>query len=563
MKNKSLILLLSVVLVSLFFMEIVSGDIFMGTCEGYVHNAAGSRLSNANVSITVTGCTSQNCNGTVLTDSNGYYVKANLNLLPSGWVSVTATKDNAYGTGTGQADSYQAAYVNITTCEAPYKPLITPIATTHNNSLFTFIWTSGTDPNGYSTYDIFLFDGTTYNASTSPQTKTNLNFTTYSWGVKTCNSVGGGCCSSYNSSSFLVNNSAPPIPVLVDQANTNNNTVTLNWTSGGADADGDSTYFNFKMDTELRSNVTSPQTVSNLSYGSHTWRVQECDSWECSSWASDSFSVTNNAPHAPNLTAQADTSSSSVSLSWVSVSLDEDGDPCHDEYVFNDVIDANAASPQAETLNATVAATYNWAVRTCDDNGACSAWQNDSFIYCYCTSSGGTGGSCSGGGGGGGGSYCAQAPLPAGYELFVVITVPENLYPGDKFDINFDFRYYAMISDLVINITSPQGITVDDLKFGLLVPNKDINVKLNGKIDDKVNPGEYDLYLTAYDADKAIVTKKLTIKVSKISTAMQVMRPFVQSTSCCVYLLYIIIFILLVILYFSARYLIKKLKKHR
>lgn len=563
MKNKKIVLALLFAFLFVLIIDFTSSDIYMGTCEGYIHKADGSRLSGANVSVSVTGCTSQNCNGTALTDANGYYVKANLNLPPNGYVSVTATKDNAYGSATGQADSYQAAYVNITTCEAPYKPTITPIATTHDNSLFTFIWTSGTDPNGYSTYDVFLFDGTTYNASTSPQTKTNLNFTTYSWGVKTCNSVGGGCCSAYNSSSFLVNNSAPPIPILTDQANTNNNTVILHWISGGADPDGDSTYFNFKIDTELRSNATSPQTVSNLSYGSHTWRVQECDSWECSSWATDSFSVTNNAPHAPNITAQADTSSSSVSLSWVSVSLDEDGDPCHDEFSFNDSVNSNAASPQTETLSATTAATYNWAVRTCDDKGACSAWQNDSFIYCYCSSGGGTGGSCSSGGGGGGGGWCAQAPLPAGYELFVVITVPENLYPGDKFDINFDFRYYQDIKDLVVNVTSKDGINVDELKFGSLVANKDINVKLKGKIGDKVNPGEYNLYLTAYDSGKAIVTKKLTITVSKISPLTQIMRPLTQQTSCYLYLGYIIIFIILVVLFFAIRYIIRKIKKSR
>jgi len=531
----------------------------MGTCEGYVHRANGSRLSGANVSITVTGCTTQNCNGTVLTDSNGYYVKANLNLQPNGYVSVTATKDNAYGSATGQADSYQAAYVNITTCEAPYKPSITPIGTTHNNSLFTFIWTSGADPNGYDTYDVFLFDGTEYNDSTSPQTKTNLDFRTYSWGVKTCNSVGGGCCSGYNSSSFLVNNSAPAAPTLTDQANTNNNTVILYWSSV-TDPDGDTVYYNFKIDNELRSNVSSPQIVSNLTYGSHTWRVQACDSWECSSWATDSFSVTNNAPHAPNITAQEDTTSSSVSLSWVSVSLDEDGDPCHDEYVFNDVIDTNAVSPKTETLNATVATIYNWAVRTCDNKGACSAWQNDSFIYCYCASGGG-GGTCQGGGGGGGG-WCAQAPLPAGYELFAIINIPRNLYPGDEFDINIDFRYYANIDYLLFNVTSEnKDIIFYNLHFGPLIANKEINVPIRGKINSNVKPGEYSFYLVAYDKDKAIITKKLTITVASPPPLYQILIPAFKTAD--FYLLFLIacIIILILIIFIITKFIISK--KHR
>ena len=377
MKKEVWISLLLILAFALFSNQAYS--IFLGTCEGYIRNMTGGFVEGANIAVVVEGCSGDGCNGTAVSDSNGYYVVANLNLPAGGTVKVTAVKANAYGENTEAADQFYAAYVNVTLCEAPYPPTLIQIDDTHNNSLIVFEWTAGADPHGYPTYDVWYFDGTEYVNVTSPQNRTNVDFKTYTWGVKTCNQF---CCSPYQYDTFEVYNNPPPSPVLVDELDTHNNTVELEWSSGGADPEGDPTYFNLMFDGALYTNVTSPMTFSGLSYGSHTWKVQECDPWDCSSWSVDTFSVTNNAPSEPVLEEINHTSESHVVLRWTS-GVDPDGDPTYDEYQFeSNAIISPATTPQVESVSGIK--VYTWRVRTCDTTGACSNWVQDDFIRFEC-----------------------------------------------------------------------------------------------------------------------------------------------------------------------------------
>ncbi|RLE42548.1 hypothetical protein DRJ19_03945, partial [Candidatus Woesearchaeota archaeon] len=207
----------------------------------------------------------------------------------------------------------------------------------------------------------------------------NLAFKTYTWGVRTCNA---DCCSPWIYDTFEVYNNPPPAPILVDELDTHSNTVELEWSSGGADPEGDATYFNLMFDGTLYTNVMSPMTFSGLSYGSHTWKVQECDPWDCSSWSVDTFSVTNNAPSEPILEEINHTSESRIVLRWTS-GIDPDGDPTYDEYQFEtNAIVSPATSPQIESVSGVK--VYTWRVRTCDVTGACSKWVRDDFIRYEC-----------------------------------------------------------------------------------------------------------------------------------------------------------------------------------
>jgi hypothetical protein len=390
MQIKGVLLVASLILFTLITINSANA-IFMGTCEGYVFNFTGGIAPGAAVNVTVDGCTSQNCWQTTTSDSGGYYVVANLNLNAFGGVTAYANRSNEYGSNTGNADSFQAAYVNITMCPAPFPPTLTPIADTHNSTLIIHSWTSGSSP--YSVFDTWLYEAAEYNA-TSPQNKTYVDFKIYTWGVKTCLVANPGCCSPYAYDTYDVYNTPPTTPVLIDQTNTLANNVTLYWLNS-TDADGDPIYYNFRFNGAPRTNVTSPQNVSGFGFGCHTWQAQACDPWECSSWGTDVFCVTNNPPSPPTLTDQPHTDAASVALTWTS-GIDPDNHSTYDEYRFNySSIITNATSPQVEALTGIQFIT--WQARTCDIYGACSAWAEDTFIKyecppCVCPPSAGGGG---------------------------------------------------------------------------------------------------------------------------------------------------------------------------
>jgi len=393
--NKNTITLFGIAIMIMLFLLIrtANAEIYVGVVDGYVINLTGQYVQGATVGAQVQSCAA-GCTGSTTTDVNGYYVINNLNAAANQTINVDATLGNYYGNNSGQTDAYYTAQINITVALVPTTPTLTAIADTHNNSLIIFQWTNYTDPQGLVTYNQWTFDGTTYTNVASPQNKTDVAFQMYTWSVRTCNSFG---CSAWASDTFNVSNLAPPTPSIPDINNTNENTITFTWTSGGADPDGDTTYFKFYIDGATTSGATSPRTLALLN-GSHTWKVQECDNWVCSNWATDTFTIQNNAPSAPNLTLMNATSAISKKFYWVS-GTDPDADATYDEFQFdNETVVSPAVSGLTQALSGTF--YYSWRARTCDVKGACSAWSEDSFVKFTCAEE--VPPTTPGGGGGGG-----------------------------------------------------------------------------------------------------------------------------------------------------------------
>lgn len=354
-----------------------AASIFMGTCEGYIFNVSGGLAVGATVNVTVDGCASQNCWASTASDSGGYYVVANLNLDKYGNVTVYANKSNQYGVNASSADQFQAAYVNVTMCSAPFPPTLTAQPDIHTTSA-NLSWASGADPNSLPTYDRYQLDSNTiiFNA-TSPQYEFGLSYASHTWRVQTCNA---GCCSPWASDTFLVYNNPPSKPNLTDQLDTLNSNVTLYWISG-VDPDGDPTHDEYQFQSNpIISPATSPKNETGLTYQTYTWKVRTCDNLgACSDWAIDTFSVINNPCPPPVLVPVPNGHFTNVTLNWTSNTTDIDGDPCHDRYQFdsNPIVDP-ATHPRNET-NLTLGASYTWGVQSCDNKGACSVWQYDSF----------------------------------------------------------------------------------------------------------------------------------------------------------------------------------------
>ncbi len=395
--------------------------IFLGTCDGYVKDMSNNPVENASVEVNVNGCSggaSNGCSVAESSQSNGYYVAANLNLETGETVSVSATAtlsgNEGSGSETATANSFQAARANITLCFPPSSPSLILIDDSHNNSV-EFYWNSGTDPFGYSTYDEFRIDSGSWQTKISGFSS-DVSYSSHTWQVRTCNTNGvTGCCSDAASDSFEIYNTPPLPPTLDPQEDTHETSATLSW-SGGSDPDGDSIYYQFQFDSGMIQNdSTSPVTVSGLDFGSHSWRVRTCDFLECGAWATDSFNVINDFPSAPGLKEQDDTISESITLEWIS-GTDPDGDTTHDEFEFSDRYDFSTILHSANPASSPIAITgladfekYYWRIRTCDDEG-CSGWVSDSFIKYECDSTGSSGDDDDDDSSGGGGSGIA-API--------------------------------------------------------------------------------------------------------------------------------------------------------
>ncbi len=375
---KVLILFLSLVIISSLIYENVLAAIYLGTCEGYVFFQNGSLASGANVTVSVEDCSGSHCYGSVLTDSGGYYVLANLDLNAGESVNVEAyhSASSSSGTASGVADNFQSAFVNITSCRSPSTPVLILQNNTHQTSV-NLSWISGVDPDALPVHDRYQLDeNIVVDPADSPQYESGLTYSTHTWRVQTCNA---GCCSNWAEDDFTVYNNPPSSPNLTDQTDTLSNNVTLSWV-GGTDPDGDAFYDEYKFHNEpLKSNLSSPQTETGLAYSSYTWKVRTCDVLgACSTWSTDSFSVVNNPCPAPILVNQPDTHNTSINFEWFSNSTDIDGDSCHDRFQLDSqsVIDP-AVSPVNKT--ALSYAVHTWRVQSCDDKGACSAWTEDTF----------------------------------------------------------------------------------------------------------------------------------------------------------------------------------------
>ncbi len=364
----------------------VAYSLNLGTARGYVLNTDGATVAGTSVNITVVGCTGSGCGVVDITDSNGYFIQSNLNILPGNNVTVVANKSTSFGSGSvlaGGTGSVGVANINITMCVAPQMPALNAVSDSHSNSVVSMSWT--TFKAGLE-YDEFSFDGGTGNTSAiSPQVRSNVAYQVHTWKVRTCSS-GGSCCSDYATDSFETVNNLPASPTLIDQSNTNMNSLAFNWTHSGTDADGDTVTFDFQLDGVTTSNVTKPYSVSGISSGSHTWGVRACDGISCTSFSQDSFSITNSAASAPILTDQGHTSSTTLDLSWTN-SSDPDLDTTHNEFqlstddTFNTIVSSDLTAVSPKTVSGLTTFTlYYWRVRTCDNQDACSPYDADSFF---------------------------------------------------------------------------------------------------------------------------------------------------------------------------------------
>ena len=530
-------------------------QIYLGVAEGYVFYANGSVAENALVTISVRNCQApqQYCIRQAYTQENGYYVIANLALEPYGYVDGTAEKGNLFAEGVAQADQYGVVELNFTLCEAPSSPLLEYISSFHpTNKTYTIIfsWISGTDPNNLSTYDSFYLDGVWENA-TSPVIRINLDFGDHFWGARTCNAY---CCSKPNMSNFTIYNSIPPPPRLIDQGNTNNNSVLLFW-QYVEDSDGDPVFYDFMIDSQLRQNVTSPQAVDGLAYGFHEWKVRACDWWQCSIWSIDTFYVQNLPCPKPNITKIENTlgynNKNEIKFEWQSAKFDEEGDICHDEFVLNGkIIDTNATSPKFVSFNETQ--IIEWGVRSCDNKGACSEWERDSFIFCY--------------------GYEPFLQIIKKYKKYIescvlresiaiegyqfITSYPKKVYQGEDFEIEIDFIPFEDLYDVLFLLDNKYenffNFSQEVFVREKISKNSSVKILFKGKVNLDAK-GEFDFPIKIISNNTLIVDRNIIIKVEekpKISRLLKISEcPF---NICCILLL-----ILLLILIFMIYKLLK------
>ncbi|MEM4318490.1 MAG: hypothetical protein QW244_01505 [Candidatus Pacearchaeota archaeon] len=503
-----------------FFILLINAkaQIYLGVADGFVFYSNGTNASNAIVNILIINCTapSQYCNRQTLTQDNGYYIVANLALEPYSYGEVEAKKGNFYARGIGQADEYGVLSLNLTLCEAPSVPILQPVNNFHPmNKTYnvTFAWTSGIDPNGLPTYDMFYLDGIWQNI-TSPATRINLAIGFHEWKVKTCNTQ---CCSDDAYDNFTILNSIPTTPVLIDQQNTNNNTVLLQW-QNSSDSDNDPISYDFMIDSELRENVTSPQLVEGLSFGLHEWKVRACDFWQCSDWATDTFSVQNLPCPKPNLTVIQNVCNEEVRFEWQSANFDSEGQACYDEFKLEGVIESNVTSPKILVFNET--RLVKWAVRSCDISGACSGWQESSFIYCECPS-----------------YFLGRKVIKAceikeavaieGYEL--TILAPKKIYQGEQFEIEIDFVPLQDLQNLLILIEKPRdneslfNLSQEVVSKKFLEKKNLLKTIINVSSEKEIKKGTYDFWIRIIANDTRIVYKKIPIEIKEIPFILKVL----------------------------------------
>ena len=264
------------------------------------------------------------------------------------------------------------------------------------------------DPDGDLVYDEFYFDSQPINSTATPsQTILNLAYGLHTWNVRSCdNTTASPHCTSWVSSSFYMNNHAPAVPVLTGQDDTIYTEVNLSWTSNKTrsqdDEDGDTVHDEIYVRTGLGGcsggalvysdlSASPVKKVSGLTIGqSYSWCIKSCDNKGACNEAYDTFSVANNPPPTPLLTDQFHTSSTTLSFQWINYS-DPELDPTYNEFQLS--TSQTFASFINNATNVTSGYTYGtlstftfyyWRVRTCDNKGACSGWDNDTFFVYEC-----------------------------------------------------------------------------------------------------------------------------------------------------------------------------------
>ncbi len=258
--------------------------------------------------------------------------------------------------------------------EAPLTPPLTGEPDTHNTSAL-LEWGAVVDPDGDDvTYDIRV--GTTENATDFAyhssltdlnQSISGLTPRRYYWNVRACDIH--DCSPWSGTDSFNMTNDVPSAPALVDEPDTHETAVTLEW-ENATDPDGDNVTYDVRVgttenatdvldETGLEANSTS---LSELEYyATYYWSVRGCDPWECGNWSNDSFTVTNTLPSVGLPQFNASTFQYGDTVNCSVTATDDDGDELSASY--------NVSGPSGEETTGAA---------TCD--GA-SCWTDSLTIY--------------------------------------------------------------------------------------------------------------------------------------------------------------------------------------
>jgi len=243
------------------------------------------------------------------------------------------------------------------TNSVPTVPVLTTHANYHTGGSTTVTWSASTDAQGDPiTYDVKVgtSSGGTNILNYAGDTDTTSNAFTmtpqnnYYWSVRACDLI---ACSAYaTESSFLFTNSVPTVPVLTTHANYHNPiTTTVNW-SVSTDTDSDTITYYYNIGTSSGgtnvANNLSASTTGSIGFllvvpNTYYWKARACDSYGCSSYASEStFIFTNNLPSVPVITNPINNTVSYINtttnINWTQ-STDADGDSVNYTWQFSNV----------------------------------------------------------------------------------------------------------------------------------------------------------------------------------------------------------------------------------
>ncbi len=183
-------------------------------------------------------------------------------------------------------------------------------STTGKNVSFAFSDTEGT-----ATFEVQL-DGTGYGAAASPQALTNLSDGSHTFSIRALDAYGN--VSTVTSRTWTVDATPPPAPSF-DSGPLGGSTTGKNVTFNFSDTESGVT-FDVQLDGAGFGSATSPQALTNLSDGSHTFQVRAVDAYgNVSSVTSRTWTVDATPPAVPTIDsgpAAASTTGKSVSFGF-------------------------------------------------------------------------------------------------------------------------------------------------------------------------------------------------------------------------------------------------------
>src|SRR3989344_4034277 len=219
------------IVLMLMLITCVSSQIYLGIAQGIIFDPAGATVPGATVGVEVTGCTGgedSGCIGSAISQSNGFFIIANLNINSGDQVILTANYSLMQGNAMASADSSQFIYQNITIAALPIPPALTAEPDTTNTSVI-LEWINGSDQNTppLSLFHEFRIDYGSFGNQSSSVNMTNLSIGSHTWDVRACNNYE---CSSTQSDTFLIINDPPTAPTVQNISDSSNTSAVFNWT---------------------------------------------------------------------------------------------------------------------------------------------------------------------------------------------------------------------------------------------------------------------------------------------------------------------------------------------